>query len=93
MPNATPGVMSKSPAMPFKPRPIDPKAWDALDRAVAAAAAMREAEAVRAAESVKRAEAIAEARRLGLNLETIGERLGVGKARVRQYLASRQTDK
>lgn len=47
---------------------------------------MRAAQAIRAEEAVKRAEAIAEARELGLNLETIGERLGVGKARVRQYL-------
>lgn len=78
--------MKKSPVVPFTPRPVDPKAWEALDRAVAAAEAMRAAEAVRSQEAIKRAEAIVEARELGLNLETIGEHLGVGKARVRQYL-------
>ncbi len=76
--------MVKTSRMPFEARPVDPKAWAALDRIVAANEAMRDAEAVRKAEAAKRAEAIAEARRYGLSLDAIAERLGVSRERVRQ---------
>ena len=48
--------------MPFEPRPVNAKAWKALDRVMAANAAMREAEAKRARQARKRAKAIEEAR-------------------------------
>ncbi len=70
--------------MPFEPRPIATKAWKALDRVVTANEAMREAEAKRARQARKRAKAIQEARRNGMSLDVIAERLGVSRERVRQ---------
>ncbi|HEY7917602.1 MAG TPA: sigma factor-like helix-turn-helix DNA-binding protein [Acidimicrobiales bacterium] len=45
---------------------------------------MRDAEAKRARQARKRAKAIQDARRNGLSLEAIAERLGVSRERVRQ---------
>jgi DNA-directed RNA polymerase sigma subunit (sigma70/sigma32) len=73
--------------MPFEPRPVTTKAWKALDRVVAANDAMREAEAKRARQARKRAKAIEEARKHGLSLDAIAERLGVSRERVRQMAA------
>ena len=73
--------------MPFEPRPVTSKAWKALDRVVAANDAMREAEAKRARQARKRAKAIEEARKHGLTLDAIAERLGVSRERVRQMAA------
>ena len=70
--------------MPFESRPVDPKAWEALDRVVAANEAMRDAEALRSSKAEERARAITEARGYGLSLEAIAERLGVSRERVRQ---------
>ena len=70
--------------MPFEARPIDSRAYEALERVIAANEAMRSAEAARKAEAEKRARAITEARNYGLSLEAIGERLGVSRERVRQ---------
>jgi DNA-directed RNA polymerase sigma subunit (sigma70/sigma32) len=70
--------------MPFEAKPIDPKAYEALDRIVAATEAMRTAEATRKEEAEKRARAIVDARRHGLSLDAIAERLGVSRERVRQ---------
>lgn len=72
--------------MPFATRPVTTKAWKALDRVVAANAAMREAEAKRAKQARKRAKAIEEARSYGLSLDAIAERLGVSRERVRQMV-------
>ena len=72
--------------MPFESRPVNAKAWKALDRVVAANAAMREAEAKRARQARKRAKAIEEARGYGLSLDAIAERLGVSRERVRQMV-------
>jgi hypothetical protein len=76
--------------MPFEPRPVNTKAWKALDRVVAANEAMREAEAKRSRQARKRAKAIEEARSYGLSLDAIGERLGVSRERVRQMVARSQ---
>ena len=73
--------------MPFEPRPVAAKAWKALDRAVAANTAMREAEAKRARQARKRAKAIEDARGYGLSLDAIAEHLGVSRERVRQMVA------
>ncbi|MGH9080762.1 MAG: sigma factor-like helix-turn-helix DNA-binding protein [Acidimicrobiales bacterium] len=73
--------------MPFVSRPVSSKAWKALERVVAANEAMREAEAKRAKQAKKRAKSIEEARRLGLTLDAIAERLGVSRERVRQMAA------
>jgi DNA-directed RNA polymerase sigma subunit (sigma70/sigma32) len=73
--------------MPFERRPVTSKAWKALDRVVAANDAMREAEAKRARQARKRAKAIEEARKHGLTLDAIAERLGVSRERVRQMAA------
>lgn len=78
--------------MPFEPRPVDAKAWKALDRVVVANDAMRDAEAKRAKQARKRAKAIEEARSHGLSLDAIAERLGVSRERVRQMVA-RQADR
>jgi DNA-directed RNA polymerase sigma subunit (sigma70/sigma32) len=78
--------------MPFEARPVSAKAWKALDRVVAANEAMREAEAKRAKQARKRAKAIDDARRLGLTLDAIAERLGVSRERVRQ-MGARPTPK
>ncbi len=72
--------------MPFVARPVTAKALKALDRVVAANAAMREAEAKRARQARKRAKAIEEARSYGLSLDAIAERLGVSRERVRQMV-------
>jgi len=72
--------------MPFESRPVTAKAWKALDRVIAANAAMREAEAKRAKQARKRAKAIEEARGYGLSLDAIAERLGVSRERVRQMV-------
>ena len=72
--------------MPFEPRPVNAKAWKALDRVVAANTAMREAEAKRARQARKRAKAIEEARGYGLSLDAIAARLGVSRERVRQMV-------
>ena len=72
--------------MPFAPRPVTAKAWKALDRVVAANAAMREAEAKRARQAKKRARAIEDARSHGLSLDAIAEHLGVSRERVRQMV-------
>ena len=72
--------------MPFAPRPVTAKAWKALDRVVAANAAMREAEAKRARQAKKRARAIEDARSHGLSLDVIAEHLGVSRERVRQMV-------
>jgi DNA-binding transcriptional regulator YiaG len=72
--------------VPFESRPVNAKAWKALDRVVAANAAMREAEAKRARQARKRAKAIEEARGYGLSLDAIAERLGVSRERVRQMV-------
>jgi DNA-binding transcriptional regulator YiaG len=74
--------------MPFEPRPVSAKAWKALDRVVAANEAMRDAEAKRAKQARKRAKSIEEARKCGLSLDTIAERLGVSRERVRQMAAA-----
>jgi len=76
--------------VPFEPRPVNAKAWKALERVVDANDAMREAEAKRSRQARKRAKAIEEARAYGLSLDAIGERLGVSRERVRQMVA-RQT--
>jgi AraC-like DNA-binding protein len=73
--------------MPFEPRPVNAKAWKALDRVVAANTAMRDAEAKRARQARKRARAIDEARGYGLSLDAIAQRLGVSRERVRQMVA------
>ncbi len=73
--------------MPFEPRPVNAKAWKALDRVVAANTAMRDAEAKRSRQARKRARAIDEARRYGLSLDAIAGRLGVSRERVRQMVA------
>jgi hypothetical protein len=78
--------------MPFETRPVATKAWKALNRVVAANEAMREAEAKRARQAKKRAKAIQEARKNGLSLDVIAERLGVSRERVRQMVA-RQADR
>jgi DNA-directed RNA polymerase specialized sigma24 family protein len=70
--------------MPFEAKPVDPKAYEALERIVAATEAMRAAEATRKSESEKRAQAITEARGYGLSLDAIADRLGVSRERVRQ---------
>jgi DNA-binding transcriptional regulator YiaG len=75
--------------MTFEPRPVAAKAWKALDRVVAANEAMREAEAKRARQARKRANAIEDARRHGLSLDAIAQRLGVSRERVRQMAAKR----
>ncbi len=72
--------------MPFVSRPVTAKGLKALDRVVAANAAMREAEAKRARQARKRAKAIEEARSYGLSLDAIAERLGVSRERVRQMV-------
>jgi len=72
--------------VPFAPRPVTAKAWKALDRVVAANAAMREAEAKRARQAKKRARAIEDARSHGLSLDAIAEHLGVSRERVRQMV-------
>ena len=79
--------MIQTNAVPFEPRPVDPKAWEALDRVVAATEAMRDAEAMRGQASERRARAIMEARSLGLSLDVIAQRLGVSRERVRQMAA------
>jgi DNA-binding transcriptional regulator YiaG len=71
----------------FEPRPVNAKAWKALDRVVTANTAMREAEAKRARQARKRAKAIEDARSYGLSLDVIAERLGVSRERVRQMVA------
>jgi hypothetical protein len=73
--------------MPFESRPVNAKAWKALDRVVAANTAMRDAEAKRARQARKRARAIDEARGYGLSLDAIAQRLGVSRERVRQMVA------
>ncbi len=73
--------------MPFEPRPVGAKAWKALERVVAANEAMREAELKRAKQARKRARAIEDARKYGLSLDAIAERLGVSRERVRQMAA------
>ena len=73
--------------MPFEPRPVNAKAWKALDRVVAANTAMRDAEAKRSRQARKRARAIDEARSYGLSLDAIAGRLGVSRERVRQMVA------
>jgi DNA-binding transcriptional regulator YiaG len=78
--------------MAFESRPVAAKAWKALDRVVAANEAMREAEAKRARQAKKRAKAIADARKYGLSLDAIAERLGVSRERVRQ-MAVRPAEK
>ncbi len=78
--------------MTFEPRPVNTKAWKALDRVMAANAAMREAEAKRARQARKRAKAIEEARGYGLSLDAIAERLGVSRERVRQMAARQMRD-
>lgn len=78
--------------MPFEPRPVTAKAWKALDRAVAANTAMRDAEAKRARQARKRAKAIQDARGCGLSLDAIAERLGVSRERVRQMVARQPKD-
>lgn len=72
--------------MAFQSRPVNAKAWKALDRVVAANEAMREAEAKRAKQARKRAKSIEEARELGLTLDAIAARLGVSRERVRQMV-------
>lgn len=70
--------------MPFAAHPVDPKAHKALDDVVALSEAMRAAEVQRAQAAAKRADAIARARRYGLSLDAIAERLGVSRQRVRE---------
>jgi DNA-directed RNA polymerase sigma subunit (sigma70/sigma32) len=72
--------------VPFTPRPVTAKGWKALERVIAANAAMREAEAKRARQARKRARAIEEARSHGLSLDVIAEHLGVSRERVRQMV-------
>ncbi len=74
--------------MPFEAKPIDPRAYEALDRVVAATEAMRSAEATRKSEAQKRARAITEARQYGLSLDSIADRLGVSRERVRQMASA-----
>ena len=76
--------MIQTTAVPFEARPVDPKAWEALGRIVAATEAMRAAESTRRQSSEERARAIREARDLGLSLDVIAQRLGVSRERVRQ---------
>ena len=78
--------------MPFESRPVNAKAWKALDRVVAANTAMRDAEAKRARQARKRARAIDEARGYGLSLDAIAQRLGVSRERVRQMVARQPND-
>jgi Sigma-70, region 4 len=70
----------------FEKRPVDPKAYQALDRVVAAHEAMRAAEADRSNQASIRSAAITEARENGLSLDAIAERLGVSRERVGQMI-------
>ena len=70
--------------MPFEPRPVDPKAWEALELVVTANEAMRNAEAARRRFAAGRAQGIRDARKYGLSLDVIAQRLGVSRERVRQ---------
>ena len=70
----------------FEKRPVDPKAFDALKRVVAAHDAMRAAEVERRDQAQERSNAISEARQLGLSLEAIGQALGVSRERARQMI-------
>jgi DNA-directed RNA polymerase sigma subunit (sigma70/sigma32) len=73
--------------MSLESRPLGPKARKALERIIAANAAMRDAETVRKTESQKRARAIAKARTHGMSLDAIAQQLGVSRERVRQMAA------
>jgi DNA-directed RNA polymerase sigma subunit (sigma70/sigma32) len=74
---------------PFTARPVEPEGWEALDRIVAAHEAMQAAIDERAAQARLRATAIADARKHGVSLDAIAERLGVSRERVRQIAASK----
>jgi Homeodomain-like domain-containing protein len=81
-------VITKS--VTFEKRPVDPRAYKALDRVVAATEAMRKAEAERGKQARLRASAIKSARVWGMSYDAIAERLGVSRERVRQ-MAQRET--
>lgn len=70
--------------MPFTARQVDPEGWEALDRVAAAHQAMLDVAEVRAAQAELRRKAIADARKHGVSLDAIAERLGVSRERVRQ---------
>jgi DNA-binding transcriptional regulator YiaG len=78
-------VITKS--VTFEKKPVDPKAYKALDRIVAATEAMRAAEAERSKQARLRATSIKSARAWGMSYDTIAERLGVSRERVRQMVA------
>jgi DNA-binding NarL/FixJ family response regulator len=67
-------------------RSIDPRAYEVLDRIVAATEAMREHEAARAAKASERARAITEAQGYGMSLAVIAERLNVSRQRVAEMV-------
>jgi hypothetical protein len=79
--------------MPFEKRPVDPAAYPLLDRIAELTDAMRQYEQSRHEAARERSVAIGEARRLGLPLEAIAQRLGVTGERVRQMMNRvRRTD-
>ena len=73
--------MRKSPLMPFKPRPVDPRAEAVLDELEALIEAVRAAEAARRA---KMPRLITRAHSYGVSYDVIAERMGVSRQRVRQ---------
>lgn len=78
-------MISKS--VTFEKKPVDPKAYKALARVIAHNEAMRKAEADRKHHANLRATSINSARAWGMSLDTIAERLGVSRERVRQMAA------
>jgi DNA-directed RNA polymerase specialized sigma24 family protein len=74
-------TVTKSLIMPFKPRPVDPRAAEVLDEIEALVDAVRMAEAARKAEVPK---LIAKAHGYGVSYDVIAERMGVSRQRVRQ---------
>ena len=77
-------MISKS--VTFEKKPVDQRAFKALERVVAANDAMRAAEAERSKQARLRATSIKSARAWGMSYDTIAERLGVSRERVRQMV-------
>ena len=75
--------------MTFEKRAVDKRALKALDRVVDATEAMRQAEDERSKQARLRATSINSASAWGMSLDTIAERLGVSRERVRQMAFAR----
>ena len=76
--------MVKDTAVPFTPKPLDPRAAEVLVQIANCTEGLRSTETERRELVAKRAKLVAQAREYNVTLDTLATTMGVSRARVQQ---------